>query len=283
MLKLMYITNNPRVAKIAEEAGVDRIFIDMEYMGKDERQGGMDTVKNHHTVEDIKNIRSAVTKAQILVRVNPIHKNTPQEIDAAIDAGADLLMLPMWKTAEDVKAFINCVNKRAGVMLLLENRQAAESLDEALKLDGIDEIHIGLNDLHLSLKKDFLFELLADGTVEGIVNKIKKTNIPYGFGGFGRLGDGILNADYIVAEHYRLGSSIAILSRAFCNAEQINDLSVVEDIFKNGVAAIREFEDYLASADDEYFAECHCMLCDCCEEIVRRKSGSIKHLKDFWM
>ena len=29
-LKLMYITNNPKVAKIAEEAGVDRIFVDME-------------------------------------------------------------------------------------------------------------------------------------------------------------------------------------------------------------------------------------------------------------
>ena len=29
-LKLMYITNNPEIAKIAEEAGVYRIFVDME-------------------------------------------------------------------------------------------------------------------------------------------------------------------------------------------------------------------------------------------------------------
>lgn len=50
-LKLMYITNNPKVAKIAEEAGVDRIFVDMEYIGKAKRQGGMDTVQSHHTVE----------------------------------------------------------------------------------------------------------------------------------------------------------------------------------------------------------------------------------------
>ncbi len=62
-LKLMYITNRPDVALIAEAAGVDRIFIDMEYIGKASRQGGMDSVQNHHTVEDVKNIRSVLTKA----------------------------------------------------------------------------------------------------------------------------------------------------------------------------------------------------------------------------
>ncbi len=40
-LKLMYITNSEDVAHIAEEAGVDRIFVDMEYIGKTDRQGGM--------------------------------------------------------------------------------------------------------------------------------------------------------------------------------------------------------------------------------------------------
>ena len=72
-LKLMYITNKPAVAKIAEEVGIDWIFIDMEFIGKDSRQGGLDTVQNHHTVEDVKIIRKAVTKSKVLVRVNPIH------------------------------------------------------------------------------------------------------------------------------------------------------------------------------------------------------------------
>ena len=39
-LKLMYVTNRQDVALIAQNAGVDRIFIDMEYIGKDLRQGG---------------------------------------------------------------------------------------------------------------------------------------------------------------------------------------------------------------------------------------------------
>ena len=33
-IKLMYVTNNPQVASIAQEVGVDRIFVDMEYIGK---------------------------------------------------------------------------------------------------------------------------------------------------------------------------------------------------------------------------------------------------------
>ena len=72
-LEYFYITNNPDVASACERAGVDRIFIDMEYIGKDKRQGGLDTVKNHHTVEDVKNVRAAISKSKLLVRVNPIH------------------------------------------------------------------------------------------------------------------------------------------------------------------------------------------------------------------
>lgn len=39
-LKLMYITDQPEIAQIAESAGVDRIFVDLEYIGKSDRQGG---------------------------------------------------------------------------------------------------------------------------------------------------------------------------------------------------------------------------------------------------
>lgn len=40
MLKLMYITNDPRTARIVEQAGVDRIFVDLETLGKALRPGG---------------------------------------------------------------------------------------------------------------------------------------------------------------------------------------------------------------------------------------------------
>ena len=74
MLNLMYITKRPEIAQIAEEAGVDWIFVDMEFIGKTVGKEGLDTVQNHHTVEDVANVKAAVQKAKILVRVNPIHE-----------------------------------------------------------------------------------------------------------------------------------------------------------------------------------------------------------------
>ena len=81
-LKLMYITNRPDIAQIAETAGVDRIFLDMEFIGKAARQGGMDTVQNHHTLEDVKKISESIEFAELLVRVNPIHKRTEDYVSS---------------------------------------------------------------------------------------------------------------------------------------------------------------------------------------------------------
>ncbi len=268
MLELMYITNNPDVAVVAQRYGVDRIFVDMEYIGKDKRQGGMDTVQNHHTVQDVKNIKSVLTSSKLQVRINPFYEGTENEVNSVIDAGADIIMLPMWKTADEVSRFISLVNGRAKTLLLLENTDAMNCLDEVLALDGVDEIHIGLNDLHLSMGKKFLFELLADGTVEKITKKIAKTDIPYGFGGFGRIGYGFLPADYIVAEHYRLGSSMSILSRAFCNTNVFTEKEEIEYIFKNGMKDLRSYEEFLKTCDENYFDETHKKLCACVEKIV---------------
>lgn len=188
-LKLMYITNSPDVAKIAEAAGVDRIFVDMEYIGKANRQGGMDTVQSHHTVQDIENIKRAVNKADVMVRVNPIHEATEEycsskdEIDAAIKAGADIIMLPYFKTDDEVKTFVELVDGRAKTLPLVETPEAVEVIDEILTIDGIDEIYVGLNDLSLGYGKKFMFELLSDGTVEKLCLKFKLAGIPYGFGG----------------------------------------------------------------------------------------------------
>ena len=75
-LTLMYITNNEIIADIAQRAGVDRIWIDMEYIGKEGRQAGMNTVKSHHTIEDIVRIRPIVKTSQLMARVNPLHEAT---------------------------------------------------------------------------------------------------------------------------------------------------------------------------------------------------------------
>ena len=244
----MYITNRPEVAKIAETAGVDRIFIDLEYIGKADRQGGMDTVQSHHTLDDIRIIRGVISKAELLVRCNPIHdatadySSTEQEIDGIIENGADIVMLPFFKTSAEVERFIAAVSGRAKTMLLFETPEAVAIADDILLLNGIDYIHIGLNDLSLGYGKKFMFELLTDGTVERLCIKFREKNIPYGFGGIASLGKGMIPAEMIIKEHYRLGSTCAILSRSFCNISLITDKEEIKSIFDEGLKEIRAFE-----------------------------------------
>lgn len=260
-LKLMYITNKPAVAKIAEQAGVDWIFLDMEFIGKDARQGGLDTVQNHHTIQDVANIRKAVNKAKVLVRVNPIHDALPDypssedEINASIEAGADIVLLPFFKTIQEVKQFVRYVNGRAKTLLLMETVEAANLIDEILEVPGIDMIHLGLNDMHLELGMKFMFELLANGTVERLGNKIKAKGIPFGFGGIATLDGGALPGSMVLKEHVRLGSSMVIVSRSFCNTDMVTDLDEVRNIFNMGIAAIKASEKEARQAGDAYLEE----------------------------
>ncbi len=260
-LELMYITNRTDVATLAQRAGVDRIFVDMEYIGKDLRQGGLDTVQSHHTVEDVKRLRPILNKSKLLVRCNPIHEasksysSSKEEIDSVVEAGADIIMLPYFKTASEVEKFIKLVNGRAKTCLLLETAEAAENIDSILTVDGIDEMYIGLNDLHLCYGMDFMFQLLADGTVERLAEKIKAKGISFGFGGVARVGTGTLSADCIFGEHYRLGSDRVILSRAFCDVSKEKSLDDIAEKLISGVRDVRELEKKLANLTPAQFEE----------------------------
>ncbi len=274
-LRLMYITNQPEVALVAESAGVDRIFLDMEYIGKTLRQGGMDTVQCHHTLEDIAAVRQVLTRAQLLVRCNPVHDaaadypSTEEEINGILQSGADVIMLPYFKTAAEVARFLKAVDGRATAMLLVETPEAVEHIDEILALPGIDEVHIGLNDLSLGYHKKFMFELLSDGTVESLCEKFHRRGIPYGFGGIASLGRGALHSEYIIAEHFRLGSTCAILSRSFCDMNHVESLDAARILFRNGLQSIREYELFCAAQPSAFFETNRKTVCECITQIVK--------------
>lgn len=277
-LTVFYITNCPEVALIAEKYGVDRIWIDLETLGKEKRQKNMDTVKSHHNITDIATIKPLLTKADMLVRVNSWHERSEDEIEAVIAAGADIIMFPYWKTIEEVRKFVKTVNGRCKTTLLLETKEAVDCIDKVLEMGGFDEIHIGLNDLHLSYGMTFMFELLADGTVEMLCNKFKANGIPYGFGGIAKLGDGLLPAEKIIMEHYRLGSSRAILSRTFCDNAKIKDIEVVDKIFRENMEALREYELSMVHVTPKEFAQNRIEVSRAVEEIVM----TIKSERGIW-
>ncbi|MBO5470233.1 MAG: aldolase [Lachnospiraceae bacterium] len=249
-LHFMYITNDVEIARICQKCGIDRIWIDMEYKGKNERQKGMDSVKSHHTIDDITKIKPILDASELLVRVNPIDAESEKEINDAIGAGADIIMLPMAKTLEEIKTFNDIIEGRCKKVLLLETKEAVENIDAFLETGIFDEIHIGLNDLSLSYNLKFMFQLLSNGIVGNLCNKIAQYEIPYGFGGIAQLGKGILPAEMIIPEHIRLGSTRVILSRSFYNVNNMTSYGEAEKIITDELAKIKKYEQTISLWND---------------------------------
>lgn len=273
-LKLMYITNHPDIARIAEKYGVDRIWIDLEVKGKEKRQINMRSVKSHHTIADIKMMSEILSESELMVRINPWDEASPEEVEAVISAGAARIMLPMWKSPEEVEAFLTAVGERASTTLLLETKEAVECLDTVLENPLVEEIYIGLNDLHLSYGLSFMFELLSNGTVEALCSKIAERGIPFGFGGIARIGEGLLPAEKILCEHIRLGSSMVILSRSFYDASDETPLCEIEEVFRTNILRIREYEEKIKGYRQEDFIRNRQQVAQIVSDIVLKKGNA---------
>lgn len=225
-LHTLLITVVPEIASHAQDCGVDSLFVDMETRGKAERQGHLDTHKSAHTYADVARIAAVLTQAQLLVRINPPWEGTSGEVEAAIDAGAQRLMLPMFRTQTEVADFKHAVARRVPVTLLVETATSLARLPVILPLlEEGDRVHFGLNDLCIDMGLGFLFEVLGGRLLDGPAAVCRNAGIPFGIGGVGRLGTGEVPAEWILSEHARLGSEWVILSRAFHGgADTLNQL-----------------------------------------------------------
>lgn len=275
-LKLMMITNEEDIAIEAEKNGVDRIFIDLEINGKKDRQGHLDTLISEHNIEDVGRIRKIIKNSEILVRINPMYEGTKEEIDKVIDLGADIIMLPMAKTVDEISKFIEIVDNRAQTCLLLETSQALARLDDILEIDNLNELHVGLNDLHLSLGLDFMFELLSGGIVEYISMKVKSKGIRFGFGGIAKVGEGLIPAEYIIREHTRLKSEMVILSRSFHNRSKTIDDIKNNLCLKTEIDKIRRIEQESSNFTNEDFHKNKEELMRKIQDILKMKYEKIK-------
>ncbi|WP_018878737.1 aldolase/citrate lyase family protein [Thioalkalivibrio sp. ALE28] len=247
-LKHMFITASTDAARQAEAAGIARIFVDMETRGKAERQGHLDTHKARHTLDDVRRLSDALTRAELMVRINPPAPQTPSEVRQAIEAGADRLMLPMFTHLDEVARFLDAVGQRVPVTLLVETPQALIRLPSYLPLLGPrDQIHVGLNDLSLASGLDFLFEPLAGGMLETPAAQCREAGVAFGFGGVGAVGKGEIPAESILGEHVRLGSEWVILSRAFREG-------VSQDDPAKGAARLRHELERLRAAEQRFRA-----------------------------
>lgn len=251
--KFMMITASPEIGKFIEANGVDRIFMDQEVLGKADRQGHLDTHKAAHSLEQIEKMAKSLGSAELMVRLNPLTSDTKIEIDQAIDHGAQRLMLPMFRTRDEVDQFLTLVDGRVPISLLVETPQALARMPDWLSLidPKRDDVHIGLNDLSIGMGLNFLFEPLAHRLLDSSAELLNRIGVHWGFGGIARAGRGALSAEKILGEHVRLGSQRVILSRAFHEGAESAKALLERLDFSREIQTLEKILDGWRNADSE--------------------------------
>ncbi len=213
-------TADPDLARQADDAGIDRVGVDLERLGKAERQGGRGTWISPHTEEDLARVGAVLQTARLFARLNPMHAGTPGEVEAALAAGARVLMLPMVTEAREAERFAECVAGRAEVVLLVEHIGGIRGLADLAAVPGVDEIHIGLNDLALSLALPNRWLVLEEELLVEAGRVVRAAGCRLGFGGIGRVDDTDLPvpSDLVYAQYARIGATAALISRSFLAA-----------------------------------------------------------------
>jgi len=159
-------TTDPAFMEIAGRSGLDFVIIDMEH-------GPLDLARVHDHVRAL-----ALTPARSFIRVPRLDAAT---IGSALDSGADGVLVPNIKNAEQARAAVHAARfhpdggrgvcryvraasfgetpgadyfeaaNRATLVCQIEGREAVDQLDEILDVEGIDILFIGPYDLSQSL------------------------------------------------------------------------------------------------------------------------------------
>jgi hypothetical protein len=114
-------SNDPALAARADAAGIDRIGLDLEVLGKAERQKCLGSWVSPHRPEDLRAMREVVRRGELFCRINPIHDGSAAEIERVLGHGVEVLMLPMFTSVGEVETFVALVAGRAKAALLLEH------------------------------------------------------------------------------------------------------------------------------------------------------------------
>jgi len=251
------IVNQAEIAAHIAHHGVGRVFVDLEVLGKQARQGHLDTWMSAHQPSDVAAVRAAVNRGQVLVRLNPWNPESAVEIEMALASGADWLMLPMFHRLSELEAFCGAVAGRVPVIPLVETAEALALLPQVAQTAGVAEVFIGLNDLRISLGLRFLFEPLVNGVLDAAAATLNDLGVPWGFGGLARAGEGLLPAELILGEHVRLGSSRVILSRTFHRMATSLEAMQAEMDFGTEMAKLHAAEAHWRAANPAELAANH--------------------------
>lgn len=224
-MNLMMPVETPKEAVEAQAVGIERAFYDMEFIGSLDRHYGRNAAFACRPIDIIPEIKKQLSSTELVVRVNSDKSYSKIEVEKAIKYGADILMIPMVIDQHQVEEFVKMVGGRAKVCVMIETAAAFSRLTRILKVNGVDEIYVGINDLHLSMGLSHVLEPLRDSLIDYVAEKCNMAGIPFGFGSIARIGDGIVPAECILGEHIRLGSTSTLLAKTFFYPETASRVS----------------------------------------------------------
>lgn len=255
-------TNDPLQAASADAAGIDRIGVDIECLGKGQRLEDPNNWISGHTLDDAPRIDACLKRAALFARCNPIHPGSADEIESLLGSGVAVLMLPYFKSATEAEKFIRLVDGRATTVLLVETAEAAAAMPDLCRMDGVKEIHIGLNDMRRSLGWPSHFHVLASDFLERLCEPVLQAGLRLGVGGVGRTGDNNppIPTDLVIAQLPRLGATASLISREFFSGAAPLDLSYE-------MGALRRFLDTCAAQPKNWLDAQRAILADKCAGI----------------
>jgi citrate lyase beta subunit len=214
---LTFWTDDPERAREADAAGVDRIGLDLERIGKRERQADPALWQTTHEEGSLARIGRSLARARLFARTNPPHEGWSEEAERLIAAGAEVLMLPAFRSAGEVGEALAVVGDRALLVPLVETAEALADVRAIASLDGLREAHFGLNDLAIGMRLANRFDVLARPELERAAHVLADAGLRVGVGGIGRALDDSLPipSDRIYAQYPRLRASAALIARSF--------------------------------------------------------------------
>jgi hypothetical protein len=258
-VELVLLTADPELAARAQDAGVDRAMVDLERLGKARRQRGHDLFLSTHTLDDVAALRGVLTTTRLEVRIDPWHERSHAQIEQVLDAGADVVMLPMVESPDAAGAFAAAIDRRASACLLVESVLGLTALPALVAVDAIDEVHLGLNDLMLSRGGRVIFEPLAEGALDDAARLVRRRGLGLGIGGVtAPVTTGLpVDPDLVIAALVRLDVTMGWLGRAFREAVAADggDVEAHVEAVRAAIARWRAASDDVVAGAHERFQQ----------------------------
>lgn len=231
-MRLFLFTSDLKLARLAEQSGLDSIMIDWEQKTAESEtaDGSVDTT------QDLEQLVSEL-EIPISVRINGTKDGLEDEVNIACDYGAQYIMFPMATHEDEIHKFIELVNGRAQTIIQIETQQLVNRLDKIRNIQW-DYAYIGMLDLASSRGEDSIWPLLLDHTIENIVTTLRGRSV--GFGGITVVGGGSpVPFTMLLHEMTRLSCAFSFMRRSFKRELKDRDFNAEVDAVRSLIKASR--------------------------------------------